>query len=288
MSAGQKVSGCCLVGAAIAKRERGGRSRRASEDSAIGSEQEAEADLNLTAGIGKVAVGICGSAKHRRERAVHIQVETGSRVGASHQTIRGCNVIRGNPIPKCLGACHVGTIEQVEALTKHFKLVVFPEAEFLGDSEVDNLGSWKVEGVAADNVYALPSVRAVHSRTQSSGSVPGSGERKGQTILYLVDRSKFPAADEIVRPARGLPRGFRNGTENEAVGDVETGVAIFLMEIEWVQKVVGVRESAFVLAEIEGMRPRVVGIELQVAAHVAIHLDTHRVVLGVDGAEDLR
>ncbi len=241
-----------------AKKNRGGRRRRGSEDSAIGSEQEAEADLNLTAGIGKVAVGICDSAKHRRERAVHIEVETGSRVGASHRTIRGCNVSRGNPIPKCLGAGHVGTIEQVEALTKHFKLVVFSEAEFLGDSEVDNLGSWKVESVTADDIYALASVRAIHARTQSSGSVSGSGERKGQAVLYLIDRSKFPSADEVVRPTRGLPGGFRNGAEDETVGNVEIGVAIFFIEIERVQKVVGVRESAFVLAEIQGMRPSVI------------------------------
>src|SRR6202140_5665228 len=141
-----KVSGCRSVGVVSAKGNRAGESRRVSEDSAIGSEQEAEADLDLAAGIGKVAVAACC----RREWRIKVQA---GQIGGSYCTqstgydgsIRGCNVSRGNPIPECLRAGYVGTIEEVEALTKHFKLVVFTEAEFLRDSEVDNLRSWKVE-----------------------------------------------------------------------------------------------------------------------------------------------
>src|SRR6266705_1642568 len=221
-----KVSGCRSVGVVSIKGKRGGRSRRVSEDSANGSEQESEADLDLTTGVGEVAV----AAGRRGEWRIKVQA---GQIGGSYCaqstgydcSIRGCNVSRGNPIPECLRAGYVGTIEQVEALTKHFKLVVFSEAEFLGDSEVDNLGSWKVEGVAADDVYALASVRAVHSPTQSSGGISSSDERKGQTILYLIDRSKFPSPHKAVRPARGLPWRFRNATEDEAVGDVEVRVA---------------------------------------------------------------
>ena len=280
-----KASGCrCAV---TSKRNRGGLSRRGLEESAIGSEQESEADLDLTAGIRKVAVA-AGWSGEGGIKAEARQVGRSPSRSASHGSIRSCDGACGyNPVCECLGSRNVRAIEQVEALTEHFEPVLFTEAKFLGDPEVDDLGSWKVEGVAADGVYALAPVGAVHAPTQSSGSVPGGDEGEGQTILYLIDRSNFPSAHQVVRPTTGLPGGFRNGTEDEAVGDVEVGVAILFVEIERVKKVVGVRESAFILAEIEGMGPSVIGIELQAAAHATIHLDTQRVVLGVDSTEDL-
>src|SRR6267378_1895611 len=269
------------------KMKRGSRSCRVSEHFAMGSEQEAEADLDLAAGIGKVAVAV-GWSGERGVKAEARQVGRSPSRSASRGAIGSCDGACGhNPVCECLGSGNIRAIEQVEALTEHFELVVFTEAKFLGDLEVDNLGSWKVIRVAADNVYALASVRAVHSPTQSSWSISSSDERKGQTILYLIDRSKFPSAHKVVRPTLGLPGGFRNGAEYEAVGDVEVGVAIFFMDIEGVKKIIRVRESAFILAEIEGMRPSVIGIELQVTAHATIHLDTHSVVSGVDGTEDL-
>src|SRR6266478_3377663 len=110
-----------------------------------------------------------------------------------------------------------------------------------------------MEGIAANDIYAFAAVRAVYARAQSTRSISCSDEGEGQAILDLIDRSNLPAAHQVVCPTCGLPGGFRNGTEDEAVGNVEVGVAIFFMEIGRVKKIVRVRESAFVLAAVEGM-----------------------------------
>lgn len=100
------------MGTVTAKRNCGGRSRCGSEDSAIGSEQEAEANLDLTAGIGKVTVAVRQGSEWR------IKVQAW-QIGGSHRpqatwygSIRcGDGARRHNPVSKCLGAGHVCAIE---------------------------------------------------------------------------------------------------------------------------------------------------------------------------------
>src|SRR5258708_36651798 len=66
-----------MRGAVEAKRKRGSRGCRVSEEVAGGSEQESEADLDLAAGIGKVAVAAGRSGEWR------IKVQAG-QIGGSH------------------------------------------------------------------------------------------------------------------------------------------------------------------------------------------------------------
>src|SRR3981081_2975924 len=127
-----------------------GRSRRASEESALGSEQETEADLDLAAGVGKIAVGFANRAKGRVKR------ERGGSASAAHE------------VTGAVDAGDVLMVENVESFPESFDGVVVAKLDALGKAQIHVDGALHLECIAADDVDAFAAVGAVDATTERS------------------------------------------------------------------------------------------------------------------------
>src|SRR6266849_6291815 len=156
-----KVSGRCMVGALTTKRNRSGRSRRGLREPATASEEESEADLDLAARVGEVAVGV-GDAAERR-----VEGQRGSGCRAADQVTR------------VVDAGDVLVVEEVEGLAENLGAVPVTEANLLGEAQVHIDGALHLEGIAADEVDALAAIGTVHTPTErlggDGGDVAGDG-----------------------------------------------------------------------------------------------------------------
>src|SRR5579859_4133194 len=73
--------------------------------------------------------------------------------------------------------------------------------------------------------------------------------------------------------------------DHEAVAHVIDGVGFLQANVVRNQQIIGIGESSLVLAKIYGMRPSVIGRELNVMAHAVIYLGHESVVAAVNSAE---
>src|SRR2546427_180080 len=253
-----------------------------------GLEEEADSNLNLAAGVSKIAIGVGDAAEGRVE---------GQGVGSCGAT---------DDIPRIVDAGNVLVIEEIEGLTQDLRTVVLTEANLLGQADVHVNGALHLEGVATDDIDTLPAIGTVDARSKGlvrdCGDVArgrvgacreyrrcctGGNQRVGQTALRGVDRRELPVIGQVAQGSVGVPRALDDGTGNDAVGHVEDRVAVFGLDIARYKEVVGVREDGSILAEIQRMRPSITPHELNMLGHSAVELNRKRVVVGGDAAENL-
>ena len=137
-------------------------------------EEESETNLNLTACVGKVAVGVGNRAKGRVKR------ESGSGCGAANEVT--CVVDAGDIL----------MIEEIEGFAERFNSVTIAQTDSLGEAQVHVDGTWHPESATADNVNALATVRAVDPSTEGfvgdRRNVAGNGISTFQN-LYRFGRN---------------------------------------------------------------------------------------------------
>src|SRR6266481_6596629 len=127
------------------KKKRGGVGRRVSRQVRADpeSEEKADTDLDLPAGVGKVAVGVGDAA----ERRVEGQRGSGGRAA--------------DDVTGVVDAGYVLMIEEIEGFAQDFGAVTIAEANFFGKAEVHINGALHHEGIAADDVNALAAIGTV-------------------------------------------------------------------------------------------------------------------------------
>ena len=135
-------------------------------------EEESETNLNLTACVGKVAVGVGHRAKGRVKR------QSGRSCGTTNQV--ACVVDAGDIL----------MIEEIEGFGQRFNRVSIAQTDPLGEAQVHDDGTWHPESVTADNVNALATVRAVDPSTEGfvgdRRNVAANGIRAGGSEVRRV------------------------------------------------------------------------------------------------------
>jgi hypothetical protein len=122
-------------------------------DCPVGSEEEADSNLNLAGRIGEVAVGV-GYAAKRRVEGHCWSYGFGSRISCAREDVAGI-----------VDAGYVLVVEEIECLAKDFGAVMITEADLLGDAEVHVNGTLHLEGVTADDVNALAAIGTIDARS---------------------------------------------------------------------------------------------------------------------------
>ena len=121
-----------------------------------GLEEEADSNLNLAAGVSKIAIGVGDAAEGR------VEGQGGGSCGAT------------DDIPRIVDAGNVLVIEEIEGLSQDLRTVVLTEANLLGQADVHVNGALHLEGVATDDIDTLPAIGTVDAR--SKGLVRDCGD----------------------------------------------------------------------------------------------------------------
>ncbi len=154
------------MGTAQAKKNRGSfKGCRGLSEEVTGSEEETEANLNLAAGVGKIAVGIGDAAEWRVERQCR-SYKLCCRIGGAPDAISGV-----------VDAGYVLMVEEIERLAENLGTVTVAEANFLGEAQVHVDSALHLEGIAADDVDALATIGTVHPPTERLGANCGDVAR---------------------------------------------------------------------------------------------------------------
>src|SRR5215469_594133 len=139
-------------------------------------EEESETNLNLTACVGKVAVGVANRAKGR----------------VKHQSGRSCGTT--NQVACVDDAGDILMIEEIEGFGQRFNRVSIAQTDPLGEAQVHVDGTWHPESVTADNVDALAAVRAVDPSTEGfvgdRRNVAGNGISAGSSQVRGIAGSQ--------------------------------------------------------------------------------------------------
>src|SRR5580765_3413570 len=109
-------------------------------------ELQPRTNLNLPRGETEVArICRCNSAKLRHQRIRRRGIE-GQRI-PRHRRDRS----RSQSVAERIYPGHILMIDQIEALTKQFKLRPFGNSKPLGDAQIENIGFRLRKGVASDS-----------------------------------------------------------------------------------------------------------------------------------------
>src|SRR5262245_43993447 len=217
-------------------RKRGSRSCRVRKASPPRLELYLRADLNLARRVDKVAVGVGDGAEQRVEGAVNVEFEARSCRGADlGSSSRRCYVGGGNSVPGRVYARNVLLVGDVEEVRQEFDVILLSDLEALGDAQVGAPVVWLAEDVASD-IRAVGAAGTVDSSHGGAGRIAADRHGVRQAVLDLVDRRNRPVIQQVLRPARELPRRLHHRGQDKAIGHVVDGVAVLAVETEWIEQ----------------------------------------------------
>src|SRR5664279_113952 len=223
----------------------------------IGSlEGELGSDLDVAGRIGEVAIRVGHGAEHGltvRARGVKHQGAPGDGVRAVGNT------------------SNVDMVSHIECFSQNLKLIPLLEWYRLREPQINHLCPGIAVGVASSHQEAIRSAGTVIATAgEAPRSVTAGYERVGKPGLRLVNRRQFPAVGQVTRESLDLPWGIKHPADDEALTNIKAGVPILALHTVREQQVVGIGERCFVLAEIDGVRPGVVDVELNVVAEALV------------------